>query len=201
LNQPVEATIQAGTKLSGVLRRLRLRTPAVVLAEGWPSWLEVLSAIGYLEVKVWCQDADVLSTHFRDSQGNYIFDQLNNLSQISKFGSPMLFVSGSRSFVKKIEAQFRGICIWATVSGKGSGGKWEKVSKLKAFSWKWLKHVQVGGITDGSLWVGCNKETKLSPALDPNYRCLKDILSPVQPGFLVAFPLRSWCIAKRVSPK
>jgi hypothetical protein len=91
LNQPVEATIKAGTKLSGVLRHLQLRTPAVVLAEGWPSWLEVLSAIGFQDVKVWCQDADILSTYFRDSQGDYIFDHLNNLSQISKFGSPMLF--------------------------------------------------------------------------------------------------------------
>jgi hypothetical protein len=68
-----------------------------------------------------CQNANILSTYFRDSQGNYIFDHLNNLSQISKFGSPMLFVSGSRSLVKKIEALFRGFQIWATMSAKNPG--------------------------------------------------------------------------------
>jgi hypothetical protein len=80
--------------------------------------LEVLAAIGFQDVKVWCQDANIISTYFRDSQGNYIFDQLNNLSQISRFGRPMLFVSGSRSFVKKIEAQFRSFQIWTTLSGE-----------------------------------------------------------------------------------
>jgi hypothetical protein len=38
------------------------------------------------------------------------------------------------------------------------------------------------------LKVGCNEETVLAPSLDPNFRCLKDILSPVQPGRPCAAP-------------
>jgi hypothetical protein len=64
--QPIEATVKTGTKLSGVLRRLGLSTPAVVLTEGLPSWLEALASIGFQYVKVWCQDANIISTYFRD---------------------------------------------------------------------------------------------------------------------------------------
>jgi hypothetical protein len=171
-----------GTKFTGVLRRVRLRTPAVVISEGWPSWLEVLPAFGFQDVKVWCQEPDTLSSFYSTLHDDSIFSKLNNLSHISKFRRPMLFVSGSRSFVKRIEAQFRHLRIWATISAEGSSGKWERVSKLKTFSWKRVKHLNVGGLTDGSFWVGCNSYDQLIPTLDPNYRCLKDILSPMHTG-------------------
>jgi hypothetical protein len=72
---------------------------------------------------------------------------------------------------------------------EGVDGKWEKVCKLKSFAWKQLRHNQVGGgVTDGSSWVGCIQGENLAPALDPNFRCLEDILSPVQAGLPLKTP-------------
>jgi hypothetical protein len=150
----------------------------VVVSEGWPLWLEVLPAMGFHDVHVWCQKAGILTTFDDTLKQECIFLKMNDLSHISTFRRPMLFVSGSRSFVKRIEAQFRHLRMWACISADGSGGKWENISKLKAFTWKRLKHRQVGGITDGSFWVGSNSCEPLEPMLDPNYRCLKRYLEP-----------------------
>jgi hypothetical protein len=129
LKKPLQLDLKAGTELSGVLRHRKIVTPAVVIAEGWPSWLEILPAIGFQDVKVWCQEVGLLTTYFDELHNNCIFDELTDLSQISKFRKPILFVLGSRSFVKRIEAQFRHLRIWVSISANNAGGKWEKVSK------------------------------------------------------------------------
>jgi hypothetical protein len=82
-----------------------------------------------------------------------------------------------------------------------SSGSWSKVSKLKAFSWKRLCHAQVGGITDGSFWVRCNKERCLAPTLDPNFCSLKDILSLVQLGLSVRPPPLNLIYHQKEEPK
>jgi hypothetical protein len=157
-----------GTKLTGVLRRIRICTPAVVVSKGWPSWMEILPAIGFSDIKVWCQDPVLLSNYYDNLlNDNSIFHKLHDLSHISNFRQPMLFVSGSRSFVKRTEVQFRHLWIWAAILEDGSTGKWEKVEKLKRFNWKRLRHTQVGGVTDGSYWVGCNSLCPLYPAWTP----------------------------------
>jgi hypothetical protein len=191
-----------GTKHTGVLRHVRLRAPAVVIAEGWPSWLEVLPAMGFQDVQVWCQEAGLLSSIYDSLKKNSIFTQLENLSRISKFRRPMLFVSGSRSFIKRIEAQFRHLRIWATLPAEGASGKWDNVSKLNSFAWKRVKHYQVGGLSDGSFWIGSNSIGRhLQPMLDPNYRCLKDILSPMQPGSPSVTPPLSFIHRQKGEPK
>jgi hypothetical protein len=159
--------LRKGTELTGVLRRIRIRTPAVVVSEGWPSWMETLPAIGFLDVKVWCQDPGLLTKYYDDLNDSSIFHKLHDLSHISNFRQPMLFVSGSRSFVKRTEVQFRHLWIWAAILEDGSTGKWEKVEKLKRFNWKRLRHTQVGGVTDGSYWVCCNSLCPLYPAWTP----------------------------------
>jgi hypothetical protein len=84
----------------------------VVIAEGWRLWLEILPAISSQDVKVWCQARSLLSTYFKDLHGNCMFDELqfdelHDLSQISKVRRPMIFVAGSRFFVQRIKKQFR----------------------------------------------------------------------------------------------
>jgi hypothetical protein len=159
-----------------------MQTLAVVVAEGWPTWLEVLPALGFQDVKVWCQDTELLTSFYSTLHEECIFDELDDLSHISKFRQPMLFLSGSRSFVKRIEAQLLHLQIWLTISAQGLGGKWEKVVKLKAFSWKGLRHSQVGNVTNRNFWVGYNQADNLSPELDPNFQYLKDVLSPIKSG-------------------
>jgi hypothetical protein len=135
----VDRGLRKGTKLTGVLHRIRICTPAVVVSEGWPSWMETLPVIGFSDIKVWCQDPILLTNFYDDLNDNSMFHKLHDLSHISNFRQPMLFVSGSRSFVKRIEAQFRHLRIWAAILADGLVGKWEKVekvAKLKSFNWK-----------------------------------------------------------------
>jgi hypothetical protein len=52
-----------------------------------------------------------------------------------------------------------------------------------------VRHSSVGGVTDGSYWVGTNttKDTP-QPTEDPNFRALRDILSPVENGLPIVQP-------------
>jgi hypothetical protein len=75
----------------------------VILANGWPSWLEILPAIGFQDIKVWCQDPDLLETFYADLFEDFILRELDDLAHISRFRQPMLFLSGSRSFIKRIK--------------------------------------------------------------------------------------------------
>ncbi len=128
--------LRKGTELTGVLRRIQSRTPAVVVSEGWPSWMETLPAIGFLDVKVWCQDPGLLTKYYDDLNDSSIFHKLHDLSHISNFRQAMLVVSGARDFVKRIEAKFRRLWIWAAILADGLVGKWEKMAKLKSVDWK-----------------------------------------------------------------
>jgi hypothetical protein len=85
--------------------------------------MESLPAIGFSDIKVWCQDPVLLTNFYDNLNDNSIFHKLHDLSHISNFRRPMLFVSGSRSFVKRIEAQFRHLRIWAAIPADGSDGK------------------------------------------------------------------------------
>jgi hypothetical protein len=98
----------------------------VILANGWPSWLEILPAIGFQDIKVWYQDPDLLETFYDDLNKDCILHELNDLAHISRFMQPMLFISSFRSFVKRIKAQFRHLCIWASVLADGPSGSWSK---------------------------------------------------------------------------
>jgi hypothetical protein len=51
-----------------------------------------------------------------------------------------------------------------------------------------VRHSQVGGVTDGTFWVGSNTAAKLEGELGPNFRCLKDILSPMVGGLEIQAP-------------
>jgi hypothetical protein len=67
----------------------------VIIAKGWPSWLEILPVISFQDVKVWYQEAGLLATYFDELHGNCIFDEVKDFSQISKFRRPILFILGS----------------------------------------------------------------------------------------------------------
>jgi hypothetical protein len=146
----------AGTRLTGVLQQVRLKTPAVVIAEDWPMWLTSLLAMGFRDISVWSRRPDlVLTTYFTDVRLT-IFENLSNLQNISKFCRPMLSVSGPCPFVKRVVEKFREFKTWVTVPAHGAGGQWKRISRMKDFAWQQLRHSQVGGVTDGSCWVGSN---------------------------------------------
>jgi hypothetical protein len=98
-----KSLLKAGTKLTGVLKCSHVQTLAVVLAEGWPSWLEAVLALGFWNMYVWCQDPSLLISY----NVHCIFDTSDELLHVSKFRWTMLYVSGSRSFVQRIKIKFR----------------------------------------------------------------------------------------------
>jgi hypothetical protein len=172
---------EAGTRLTGVVRHLQLSTPAVVVAEDWPTWLTCLPAMGFRDITVWSEKPELVTTYFADLDV-CIYEDITKLLNISKFRRPMLFVSGSCSFVRRWLTLFEGFKTWVTIPSRGAGGQWKRINQMTQLKWQRLRHSQVGGITDGTFWVGSNTEEKLEGTLDPNFRCLKDVLSPVVGG-------------------
>jgi hypothetical protein len=137
--------------------------------------------MGFQDITVWSGRPELVTTYFTDINV-CMCDNVADLQNISKFRRLMLFVSGSCTFVRNMVTLFKGFKIWATVLAKGAGGQWKCISRIKGLNWGRFRHSQVGGVTDGAFWVGSNTSAKLEGELDPNFRCLKDILSPMVGG-------------------
>jgi hypothetical protein len=79
--------------------------------------------MGFCDITVWSGRPELVTTYFMDINV-YMCDNVADLQNISKFRRPMLFVSGSCSFIKNMVTLFKVFKIWATVPAKGAGGQW-----------------------------------------------------------------------------
>jgi hypothetical protein len=107
---------------------------------------------------------------------HYIFGKNNTF----KFG--FSFISGGPSFVRQKCSFCRGLSIVATSKprGKRSG----ELSHT-AFVWtcEYVKHSEVGGVTDGKYWVEANlTRGHIMSKKDPNLRVLSDIMPTMEGG-------------------
>jgi hypothetical protein len=94
---------------------------------------------------------------------------------------------GRPKFVEQICSDLKGQIIWATcpaLQGKRLG-----VLGETDLHWRQVRHVHVGGNTNGLFWVGTlMKEVVLEPKHDPNFRALRDVVSAVEDGLPLTKP-------------
>jgi hypothetical protein len=176
-----------GTELRGLyLPQKRDRIVAGVISEDWPVWLSVLPALGIKNAVTWRAGQSTNSNAYFLGE----FPGLRFISSKKKLMTRKLdvvFVSGSPRFVRETCSGLEDQIIWATcpaLQGKRLG-----ILGETGLRWNYISHAEVGGVTSGGYWVGSNVGVQdWTPAFDPNYRSLRDVLSPVEDGLPMSKP-------------
>lgn len=138
---------------------MKAARPAIVVCEGWHVWLGILPSLGYLleyvyvpmKLKLYIQDLEQFE------KTTWIgLDQAKG-AQLDCPGT--LFVSGLLKFVQNLVSQhkvdlLRSVLLVAR-DRRNKGRLQEDGMEVE---WLWIKHTNVGGITDAEAMVGIGWE-------------------------------------------
>jgi hypothetical protein len=173
-----------GTSARGLFQPRRLKGLRVgVISESWPVWLEVLPSLGIECILAWENGQDFIRKCFSRAVPGI---SIVSLEKMSNAKLDLVFISGSPQFVRQKCSFCHDLSI--VVTSRARGKRLGVLSRTN-LQWTYVIHAEVGGVTDGSYWVGTNlKGGHIVSKRDPNCRVLRDVLNPTEGGCVLYDP-------------
>jgi hypothetical protein len=168
----------------GRLPAFRASIPCVVIGEGWPAWLPVMSALGAKAAAVVCPTGVLWG---EGNSWNPMHLEIGSLAA-TKFLSSLtaevlVFVSGSATFMMTLAGVLPTQTKLVLALDMGNRVSSRLRGLYPGVGWRNVVHADFGGVTTAGNWIGSGQGIELGPMQPAGYnRTVGEVLKPVLRG-------------------
>lgn len=128
---------------------------AGVVSEGWPVWLGVLPSLGYMLDYIYVPDRYIKFVKDLEQFKDATWIELNQVRNAQIKCSGLLYISGTLTFIESLVTR-RHVELNNAVMAvkKCQRNKAKLKEKGWQVKWYWIKHKEVGGVTDAKVVIG-----------------------------------------------